>query len=325
MEAALRTTLSWPWGLAMLPLAACPFISADRHADFDADGVPGDVDCDDQDDTLGAEVDDPGCDGVITVVGVDPLLDAINVRIEAPVVVTFSDPVDPDTLDGLRVVVDGVLDGAPGGEMAGVWTLAEDDRVATFVPDRGAFQEFGTLHRVDVDGVRSRAGAEVAPGSAFFRTVVLDPDYAYRFRNVFGGGALALDRDSEAGQAAWFPPGSESVWGVVPVDESHHLLVHQGSGRALEGGDGSALAFGVVYDTTVFTGMMWRLVSATANPEPKPFMSPDVYWLETLFQGPERTLGYFEAEIEPVRFAMKDKGGSIFADHVWIVENVGRR
>jgi hypothetical protein len=313
-----RTICAW-WATAVL--AGCPYVSPGLHADHDADGVLRDDDCDDGDPDLGATSDDPDCDGAIRVVAVDPGPDRLYVDIDYTLSVAFSDPVDPETLDNAVVWADGPVDGAPPGPLAGGWSLSDDGRTASWTPDRGTLPEFETWHEIRLDGVANGAGNTVDGFRSRFQTVMVDVAYQYRLRNLQEGLALQTDGEETVG-GAWTPIEPSSLWRFEAVDSTYHKMVSTPTNQALEGGDGTDPAF-LTHVEPVFSGMAWLFVPVLENPSAGPWQSPSAYYLETQFQGPDRTLGYHSEERGVVRFGMKDQEDVVYADHVWVIENLG--
>jgi Big-like domain-containing protein len=103
------------------------------------------------------------------VLRIDPRDGARTVFGDAPVVITLSHPVDPQTL-GPRTVRLRAGDEAPAGRL----TLSPDACVVIWTPERPL--PGGREHAVEVSGVRDRRGREVRPHRSVFTVAPLSFD-----------------------------------------------------------------------------------------------------------------------------------------------------
>jgi hypothetical protein len=97
------------------------------------------------------------------VTGFTPVDNAIGVPVDGDITVTFSKPIDGDTVTSGSFLV------ANGGPVAGSVTVASNRRSATFDPD--ANLEYLTEYSVSLtDGVTDRAGNPITPADSTFTT-----------------------------------------------------------------------------------------------------------------------------------------------------------
>ena len=195
-------------------LAGCPIRPGDDDDDDDDDDVDGDppvilsfAPADGDDDVrqdlpyvavaMSEEIDESTLDGAIgfegptgglgftvttdgTTIQVRP---DTNVGIASLVVLTFSEPIDPDSVtdSSVRVrplePVDGVTYG-PSDWLPG--QLTSGPTTVTWIPERGSLQEYETEYVVTVDGVTDQAGNPAVSSPVTFRTLFLDEDRYYR-------------------------------------------------------------------------------------------------------------------------------------------------
>jgi len=105
----------------------------------------------------------------LMVVETHPSPGDLDIPLGSPVWVVFSQPVDPDTLDGQTVPVTKDSD-----EVTGSWTALESNRVCQFVPSSP--WEEDTLYTVTItDMLKSQDGLAADDREFSFRTVTLPP------------------------------------------------------------------------------------------------------------------------------------------------------
>lgn len=307
-----------------------------RVVDADCDTVLYADDCNDSDPALLTKAGDPDCSGAQGIASVSVSNDEEGVDINFTLTVTFTDPVDSSTLSGVRVGVSGVLDGVPKTQwvdaMPGSVVLESDGTTVTWTPDRGRLQEFETAHWVELSGVENLNGQSMARDRRTFETAVVDEGYVYRLQNgQFDGSLDTLPMEDGGIRAYLSEPFTRNFTGSnwIFSDVGGWWTMSNlwlGEDRLLEGHDGTGPAFMAQEGEDVFTGRMWSLTAAVENSSAAAGTSPHAYWLETSWQGPDRTLGYHDkAPTGESLLGIKDKAGGVYADHIWILHNVGPR
>ena len=304
--------------------------------DADCDTVLYADDCDDSDASLLAAAGDPDCDGAQSVGSVSVSDNAVDVDIDFTLTITFRDPVDASTLSGVRVGVAGVLDGVQQTQwvnaMPGTVKLRTNGKTVTWTPSRGRLQEFETKHWIEIAGVKNTNGQTMASERRTFETSVVDTDYVYRLQNGQFDASLANWDLGDGTVAASFGEPFADNWPssrwVFAAGSGWYTMTNlwKGEGRLLEGHDGTGPAFMASEGEGIYTGREWILTPAIENDGASVGTSPHAYWLETVWQGPNRTLGYHsQASTGHSLAGMKDKGGAVYADHIWILHNIGHR
>lgn len=302
--------------------------------DADCDGVLSADDCDDGDAMRLAAEGDPNCDGVQAVQSLSPNDDRRRVDIDTVVEIVFDDPVDPDTVENIRVGVSGVMDGESytiwEDTMRGARLLQEDGRTVRWTPSRGRLQEFNTVHWIEIDGVLNTNGQPMEPFRAQFTTDVVDEDYDYRFENAQFDGSLDT-LPGEPIRAYLSEPFTRNFTGsywTLTKNGDWWLMSNAwlGTERLLEGFDGTAPSYMAEEGEGVFTGRQWTFVAADDNDEATTNTSPNLYRLQTNWQGPDRGLAVGDAaDSGELLLGMEGEPGPVYLDQLWIIHNVGRR
>lgn len=254
-----------------------------------------------------------------------PAHDSIHVDIDGDVVLTFSEPLDLDsvTFDTVVLHPHEVVDGVaykPGAGMP-VDLFATDAEIR-ITPRRGSLQEYETTFDVIIDGVEDLSGNVAARQTITFTTILLDSDYLYRILNAQFHTALDTFSDSRTTfliDTTKFNT-SGSYWYASGVNGAM-LLRNQFLGDAwyLEGGTPGTAS--LMTKGSGYTGQIWTArysyggeprVGATIGE------SPAEYYLTNANIGKGTSLGVLE-------------GGAVgldgvgFADQAWYFRNEGLR
>jgi len=172
----------------------------------------------------------------LTVVSTTPTDATGNWTIETPVRVTFSQPIDPATVNSntFRVAV--------GQPKAGTYTVAGN--VVTFTPS----EFFSEVQRVTVTittDLKSVSGASLStPYSGWFEVAYLDHNYYYRVTNHTGAAARSLDLNANGEAILAAPSNSVSQMWYFSRQANYFLFRNgsRGDGWYLDGMDGAAPA-----------------------------------------------------------------------------------
>lgn len=260
------------------------------------------------------------------VVGFSPSADATDVRIEAPVTVTFSRSVDLASLGGAIEVRD-----AEGTLVEGILSFDPATRTATFVPTT-PLRELTTVHSVEVSGVRTPAGTPMAQTTAWsFTTIFLDPVYTYRLHNEFQGPDFVLDNFAVSSPAdprsCYMADASQQTggtyWSFEPIPglaPPAYLMRSEfgGPDLALEAADGvdPCLLTGLAPPGSYFTGQAWSF-----PPVGPPF--PGAFRMQTRSFGSDRSLDVTNSGNFPELAYMAPTAN--FTGQVWYFTRAFRR
>lgn len=232
----------------------------------------------------------------LQVLSTTPARGAINVSIDQPLVLTFSQDIDPALINNQSLVVEvqGLYQNMRNPDVPGSVTVAGN--TLSFTPAGGTWQEFETFHtvRVDANTVRGIDGEPLNVPSLDFTTELVSSDWTYHLSTEGSGRTYVMQTYS----------GPQTVFmGVDDTRSSRWRFSNNTNGSYgmrtdyggvnlwLEGGDGSAVA--EMTTGGLSTGQQWIFTNFGEHYPgwtQQGFESPNLYYMETVFQGSTEVL-----------------------------------
>lgn len=270
--------------------------------------------------------------GPLRVVSMDPPDEADGVEIATPLVFTMSADVDPASVtdNSIRVVADTWIEGQFQPDVPGTVEVA--GAVLTFRPNGDEWQEYHTGYTITLGPVRGAAGEPAGPyPTTSFRTVFWDPAYVYALHTEALDLQRALSTETSGLSIMTSPLDLASEWyfGDFPDGYSFMQNLRDQTALNLESGDGAGASYmsAPAPPPNYFSGQAWRAVYVSAREmgsTQRRGDSPGVYYMESLFQGPDKALRtYQEPASGLLRVRMEPKAVNL--DQVWWFERLGRR
>ncbi len=193
----------------------------------------------------------------LSVVSISPTNSASNVMIESTVQITFSDNINPATVNSASVVL-------RRGGVAVAATRTVSLKTVTLTPS-ALLTEFESGYEVTVTTAVQSTIGNTLPSNVVssFNTAFWDPGYYYRLTNDFLVGealdiypgtldCFTIGVGNFSGQTWYFLPAAGS-----PGFYTMHTL-YTGSGMALEGADSPTRCFMTGNNPPLPTGMLWK-------------------------------------------------------------------
>ena len=220
---------------------------------------------------------------------------------DAPIEVTFSEPIDRDSVTTSTFIVHPLspVGGREFAENEGIpGTFEFAGNTVAFLPDRGGLYAYRTRYTISLtDGITDLAGNPLVPPAPLtITTLLLQPNAEYRV--IFEDGRWLTTRTDPSGteQLALVDPrdaGPRAVWtaewvdGLAELSFSNVEFDDAIDGRSfVEFGDGTAPAF--MAGSELFTGQIAELISRGPRDPSGPYESPETYRISSRWQGPDR-------------------------------------
>lgn len=273
----------------------------------------------------------------LTVTSVTPSDNATAVPIDTDIVVEFSAPIDPASVNAstFRVEPSGWIDNQfyqQGAALDG--TAVVSGNMVTWTPTRGSLGEYLVDYEIVVAGVQSTSGATLeTPLSSEFTTPMFDFYYSYRIYNE--GTRLVAGFEVDAGGNAFLntEPTRRGAWHFLrfanrtsPSGEQIYFMANDrdGDGQYLDGGNGSQPASMQSSSTTITSRQFYFPRKNSRTSPHRTGESGSVYNLRTIDQGTSQAL---KAVINSAQtgYDIKMQSGSSNVDQIWFFKNVGRR
>lgn len=218
--------------------------------------------------TISATVEGVSGNVLLTVVGtptlnivqISPAVGSTQISIETVFQVTFSENIDPTTVNSASVALT-----SSGSPVAASRTTS--GKVVTIIPT-SLLGENSTVSVTVTNAVKSVVGNQTAAGATVisYSVTLFDGSYYYRFFNN-ASQAQSLDTYSNTFQGFMGTTGGYSgqYWYVTPIGTSGYSLMRnafKGDSWYLEGGDGVTPVLLQNTAPTIFSGQAWKFVGS---------------------------------------------------------------